>query len=185
MTHHIQPQPGLAHLQQYVPGTPIEEVQRRFGIQHVIKLASNENPWGPSPKAVEAAQQALSRMHFYPDSECFDLRQALAAHLHVDGDQLIIGNGADGIIRFYGDRKAFRELLSGVLTQEYHFPEAFGASQPVALLAANETLRRLAAQVDHHCHRLPGCTGSDSLPVAGSTIVRFFPISLMSSKTNR
>ncbi len=98
MTSKVKPQPGLDHLQPYVPGTPIEEVQRKYGLRHVIKLASNENPLGTSPKALEAIQRELGRLNFYPDSQCYNLRQALAAHLQVDPEQLIIGNGADGII---------------------------------------------------------------------------------------
>lgn len=98
MTSKVKPQSGLDHLRPYVPGTPIEEVQRKYGLSHVIKLASNENPWGTSPKALEAIREALPRLHFYPDSQCHLLRQALAAYLQVDPEQLIIGNGADGII---------------------------------------------------------------------------------------
>lgn len=98
MTSKVKPQSGLDHLRPYVPGTPIEEVQRKYGLSHVIKLASNENPWGTSPKALEAIREALPRLHFYPDSQCHMLRQALAAYLQVDPEQLIIGNGADGII---------------------------------------------------------------------------------------
>lgn len=98
MTTKVRPQPGLDHLRPYVPGTPIEEVQRKYGLSHIVKLASNENPLGTSPRALEAIQEALPRLHFYPDSQCYNLRQALAAHLQVDPEQLIIGNGADGII---------------------------------------------------------------------------------------
>lgn len=98
MTTKVKPQSGLDHLRPYVPGTPVEEVQRKYGLSHVIKLASNENPWGTSPKALEAIREALPRLHFYPDSQCHLLREALAAHLRVEPEQLVIGNGADGII---------------------------------------------------------------------------------------
>jgi histidinol-phosphate aminotransferase len=98
MINKIKPQHGLEFLKPYVPGTPIEEVQRKYGLKHVIKLASNENPLGTSPKALEAIQKALSRLNYYPDAQCYSLRQALAAYLQVDPEQLIVGNGADGII---------------------------------------------------------------------------------------
>lgn len=98
MKNKIKPQRGLDHLKPYIPGTPIEDVQRKYGIKHVIKLASNENPLGTSPKALEAIQEALSRLNYYPDAQCYRLRQALAAYHQVDPEQLIVGNGADGVI---------------------------------------------------------------------------------------
>jgi histidinol-phosphate aminotransferase len=98
MTSHLKPQSGLELLQPYIPGTPIEDVQRQYGLRDVIKLASNENPWGPSPRAVEAIQRVLGQIHYYPDSQCHELTRALAAYLRVHPDQLIMGNGADGII---------------------------------------------------------------------------------------
>lgn len=98
MMSKIKPQHGLDHLKPYIPGTPIEEVQRKYGIEHVIKLASNENPLGTSPKALEAIQKALPQLNYYPDSQCYRLRQALAAYHQVEAEQLIVGNGADGVI---------------------------------------------------------------------------------------
>ncbi len=98
MSPTIKPQRGLKAIRPYVPGTPIEEVQRRYGLTDVIKLASNENMLGPSPKAVAAIQAALERINYYPDSQSYALRQALAGHLGVSMDQVIVGNGADGVI---------------------------------------------------------------------------------------
>jgi histidinol-phosphate aminotransferase len=85
-------------MQPYVPGKPVEEVQREYGLADVIKLASNENPMGPSPKALAAMQKALSRLNLYPDGQSHDLRSALAAHLGVQREQVAVGNGADGMI---------------------------------------------------------------------------------------
>jgi histidinol-phosphate aminotransferase len=100
MSDKVRPQRGLDALRPYVPGTPIEEVQRKYGIIDVIKLASNENPLGPSPRALAAMQKALSRVNFYPDSESYYLRHALAEHLGpgIEPEQVTVGNGADGII---------------------------------------------------------------------------------------
>jgi len=95
---HVKPQRGLSQLKPYVPGTPIEEVQRKYGLTDVIKLASNENMLGPSPQAMEAIQAALHRINYYPDAQSYDLRHVLAVHLGVDPDQIIVGNGADGVI---------------------------------------------------------------------------------------
>jgi histidinol-phosphate aminotransferase len=83
----------------YAPGKPIEEVQREYGLEDVIKLASNENPLGPSPKAVAAVEQALSSMNLYPDAQSYYLRKALAEHWRVEMEQVAVGNGADGLIK--------------------------------------------------------------------------------------
>jgi histidinol-phosphate aminotransferase len=86
----------------YTPGRPIEEVQREYGLTDVIKLASNENPLGPSPKAVEAICQAAADVRLYPDNDCYQLRGALAQHLGVDRNQVLIGHGSDELIHNIG-----------------------------------------------------------------------------------
>ena len=82
----------------YAPGKPIEEVEREIGIANSIKLASNENPLGPSPLALEAMRQKMAQLHLYPDGDCFYLKSALTAKLHVSPEQLIFGNGSNEII---------------------------------------------------------------------------------------
>src|SRR5689334_17782710 len=82
----------------YVPGKPIEETQRELRIQKVVKLASNENPLGPSPKATAAMRKALLQMHRYPDGAAYRLKNALATHLDVTPTSLIIGNGSNEVI---------------------------------------------------------------------------------------
>ncbi len=82
----------------YEPGKPIEEVEREYGISGSVKLASNENPLGPSPKAVAALREKLAELHLYPDGDCFYLKQKLAAKLGVGPDNLIFGNGSNEII---------------------------------------------------------------------------------------
>jgi histidinol-phosphate aminotransferase len=116
----IRPQHGLDHLKPYVPGTPIEEVQRRYGLKHVIKLASNENPLGSSPKALEAISQALPRLNYYPDSQCHDLRRALAEFHQIDPEQIVAGNGADGIITQVC--MAYLDQDSEVIVSQSSFP---------------------------------------------------------------
>ncbi|MCA1596651.1 MAG: histidinol-phosphate transaminase [Chloroflexi bacterium] len=86
----------------YSPGRPIEEVQREHGLTDIIKLASNENPLGPSPAAVSAIQKASSQVGLYPDASCFELRTALARRLSVEPSMLVMGNGSDEIIHFLG-----------------------------------------------------------------------------------
>lgn len=82
----------------YLPGKPIEEVEREYGIKGSIKLASNENPLGPSPKAVEAIARAINNIHRYPDGGCYYLKGHLAGFLKVKPENLIIGNGSNEII---------------------------------------------------------------------------------------
>lgn len=94
--------PHVSRLKPYVPGKPIEEVQREYGLTDIVKLASNENPLGPSPKAIAAIQGALGSLALYPDASCFALVNALSAHLEVPTDHLIVGNGSDEIIHYLG-----------------------------------------------------------------------------------
>ena len=82
----------------YVPGKPIEELERERGIQHSVKLASNENPLGPSPRAMAAVQRALASVHRYPDSAGYELIRKLAARHQLEPDQIVLGNGSDEII---------------------------------------------------------------------------------------
>ncbi|MBI3398904.1 MAG: histidinol-phosphate transaminase [Deltaproteobacteria bacterium] len=82
----------------YPPGKPMEELERELGIKNSIKLASNENPLGPSPKAVEAVAKALKNLNRYPDGGCYYLKEKLAQRLKVKPENLIIGNGSNEII---------------------------------------------------------------------------------------
>jgi len=82
----------------YIPGKPIEEVQRMLGLKRVLKLASNENPLGPSPKAVEAIKKALKDMNRYPDAASWYLKAKIATTHKTDIDRIICGNGSDEII---------------------------------------------------------------------------------------
>ena len=90
--------PDIASLSPYVPGKPIEELQRELGLTRVIKLASNENPLGSSPKALTALREVTSTLHRYPDGGGFRLREALADRWKVTLDQVILGNGSDEIL---------------------------------------------------------------------------------------
>lgn len=98
MKNHVLPQPGLKDIQPYKPGRPIEEVQKQFGIRDVIKLASNENPIGASPAALTKIVKMLPQINLYPDGSSQELRNAIAAKLNVFPDEIIVGNGADGVI---------------------------------------------------------------------------------------
>lgn len=88
----------------YEPGKPIEYVARELGLDPagIVKLASNENPFGPSPKAVEAARRALEHGELYPDGGCFELRRKLAEAWGLGADQFVVGNGSNEVIELLG-----------------------------------------------------------------------------------
>ncbi|MBA4293565.1 histidinol-phosphate transaminase [bacterium] len=86
----------------YTPGKPIDEVKRELGLTEVVKLASNENPLGPSPKAVEAVANAAKAMHLYPDAGGYDLKLAISETFGVGMDEVMIGNGSDELIHLLG-----------------------------------------------------------------------------------
>jgi len=88
----------IASLTPYVPGKPIEEVEREFGVTNVAKLASNENALGPSPRALAAVREAAAKMNVYPDGSAFYLRNALAAKLGVEAREVFVGNGSNELI---------------------------------------------------------------------------------------
>tara|TARA_Y100000748_G_scaffold166872_4_gene139572 strand:- start:17122 stop:18234 length:1113 start_codon:yes stop_codon:yes gene_type:complete len=92
--------PGVQKLSPYVPGKPVEELAREFGLrpQDIVKLASNENPLGPSPTVREAVAAALAELTRYPDGNGFALKQALAAKLGVDTASITLGNGSNDIL---------------------------------------------------------------------------------------
>jgi histidinol-phosphate aminotransferase len=87
--------PNIQDLQPYSPGKPVQELERELGITGAIKLASNENPLGPSPKAIAAIKETLGEVHRYPDGGGFYLKQALAPKLGVKPENIILGNGSD------------------------------------------------------------------------------------------
>src|SRR3954447_1060015 len=91
--------PQLRDLAVYQPGKPIEETARELGCSpdEIIKLASNENPLGPSPRAIAAMREAVTTTHLYPDGDTYHLRHALAEKLDVQRDEIIIGNGSNEV----------------------------------------------------------------------------------------
>jgi len=94
---------NILNIKPYVPGKPIEEVERELGLSDVIKLASNENPLGPSPKGVEALREAAGRVQLYPDGYCYDLRQELAQKYALPAENILIGNGSDELLKLLAE----------------------------------------------------------------------------------
>lgn len=87
-------------LKRYVPGKPIEEVKKELGLEDIVKLASNENPLGPSKKAVQAIKNEAENIHIYPDSVAATLREKLAKKYNLSPDQIVVGNGGEEILKF-------------------------------------------------------------------------------------
>ena len=88
----------ISSIKPYVPGKPTEALEREYGIVDSIKLASNENPLGPSPKAVEAIKQAIGNLHRYPDGSGHNLIQKISKHFGLSPQNIVLGNGSDEII---------------------------------------------------------------------------------------
>src|SRR6266487_864021 len=125
---------NLADLPTYQPGRPIEEVARELGLPaaDIIKLASNENPLGPSPAALAAMQKVLAHLNLYPDGNAFYLKQKLAEKLNLPPANLVLGNGSNEIIEFVGH--AYMAPGVDVIVSQYCFAvyplvaKLFGAS---------------------------------------------------------
>ena len=99
----LKPNPGIETIKAYQGGKPIEEVKRELGISDIIKLASNENPLGPSPLAQQAIKEISTQVHFYPDGNAFYLKADLANHLNVTEDHLILTNGSNEVLQLVGE----------------------------------------------------------------------------------
>jgi histidinol-phosphate aminotransferase len=111
--------PGVRDLTPYRPGKPVSELERELGITSVVKLASNENPLGPSPYALEAARCALGELARYPDGNGFGLKRALGARLGVSPEQITLGNGSNDVLELVA--RAFVTAEDEVIYSEYAF----------------------------------------------------------------
>ncbi|HNX29699.1 MAG TPA: histidinol-phosphate transaminase [Syntrophomonadaceae bacterium] len=114
----------IFELKEYVPGKPVEEVERELGISGVIKMASNENPLGASPMAVEAIKANLDRVHYYPDSNCYYLKEKIAASFGIDAASILIGNGSDELLRLIAETFLNRDdevIIADPTFSEYEF----------------------------------------------------------------
>ncbi|TDQ39972.1 histidinol-phosphate transaminase [Thiopseudomonas denitrificans] len=133
----------VQQLSPYVPGKPVEELARELDLNpaDIIKLASNENPLGPSPKVLEAIEKALPELTRYPDGNGFALKQALAAHYGLDMAQITLGNGSNDVLELVA--KAWLEPGHNAVFSQYAF-----AVYPIATLAAGAECREVPAK-DH------------------------------------
>jgi histidinol-phosphate aminotransferase len=106
-------------LSPYIPGKPLSELEREYGIHDAIKLASNENPYGPSPAAQAAMRAALEDIWLYPDGSSHALKQALAAHLKVDAACITLGNGSNDLLMLLAE--AFLTPACHAVYSQYGF----------------------------------------------------------------
>lgn len=124
----------ISKLKPYVPGKPIEELEREYGISGCIKLASNENPMGPSPKALNAITNSLKNLHRYPDGSNYYLRERLSEKLKVPLNSIVFGNGSNEIIELLV-RTFLREGDEAVLPEPsflmYEIMVQAGGGRPV------------------------------------------------------
>ena len=118
----------------YQPGKPIEELEREYGVHDSIKIASNENPLGPSPKAVAAITAALKDLHRYPDGDCFYLKRRLSEKLGVDRSRVILGNGSNELIEMIV--RTFLRVGEAIIAGEH----AFAIYHLVAQAAGGRTI---------------------------------------------
>jgi histidinol-phosphate aminotransferase len=110
---------GVRELAPYIPGKPLAELEREYGIRDTLKLASNENPLGPSPQALAAAGAALGGLGLYPDGAAFELKAALAAHHGVAPEQVTVGNGSNELLVLLAE--AFLEPGSVAVYSQFAF----------------------------------------------------------------
>ncbi|MFP4276063.1 MAG: histidinol-phosphate transaminase [Wenzhouxiangella sp.] len=111
--------PGVRDLQPYTPGKPLAELEREYGVSGSIKLASNENPLGASPRALAAVAEALDEVWLYPDANGFELKQALAERHGVTPDFITLGNGSNDVLVFLA--QTFLQPGLGAVFSQYCF----------------------------------------------------------------
>lgn len=139
---------GVRGLEPYVPGKPIEDLEREYGLRNVVKLASNENPIGASPRAVEAIRAALADVALYPDSAGYRLRHTLAARLDVAPAQLTLGNGSNDILVLLAE--AFLTPRTEAVYSQFSFLVYALATQATGATA------RVAPAIAPHCDQPRG-----------------------------
>src|SRR5437868_8185337 len=138
--------PQLKNLKVYEPGKPIEETARELTVDpaSIVKLASNENPIGPSPAAVAAMGRALAEVQFYPDGNGFYLTRAIAERLNLGSENIVLGNGSNEIIELIGH--AFLNRGDSIVTSQY----GFIAYKIIATLFDVETIEVPSPDFRHH-----------------------------------
>jgi histidinol-phosphate aminotransferase len=125
--------PGVQGLQPYQPGKPIEELEREYGIKNIIKLASNENPLGPSQRVLEAIKASLTNITRYPDGNGFTLKKALAQKHGVEIDRITLGNGSNDVLELIA--RAFITTTHSVIFSDHAFAVYWLVTQAIGAKA--------------------------------------------------
>lgn len=136
---------GVADLRAYIPGKPIDELQRQYGVRDVIKLASNENPLGPSNAVLDAIAQASKEITRYPDGNGFNLKRALAEKYQLAAEQITLGNGSNDVLELVA--RAFATTNDEVIYSEHAF-----AVYPIVTKAIGATA--VVTPAKHYGHDL-------------------------------
>ena len=134
---------GVQALSPYQPGKPIEELERELGISHILKLASNENPLGTSPKALAALAQPLKALELYPDGSGYRLKAALASKFGLDSQQITLGNGSNDVLELIA--RAFLTQGRSAVCSEFAF-----AVYPIVIQATGAELLMAKAHPPEH-----------------------------------
>jgi len=137
---------GVRTLAPYIPGKPLEELEREYGIRDSIKLASNENPFGPGQRALEAIARAAREIGLYPDGSGYKLKQALAKKHGCNTHCITLGNGSNDVLVLIAE--AFLSPQSEAVYSQYTF-----AVYPIAVQATGATAR--IAPADPAGHAMP------------------------------
>ena len=136
-------QAGVRDLKPYVPGKPVSELERELGLEHIVKLASNENPLGPSDSVQAAVVGALAEQSRYPDASGFELKDLLAEKHQVNPDQITLGNGSNDVLVLLA--QAFLTSETNSVFSQYAF-----AVYPIATQAVNATAKIAPANAPEH-----------------------------------
>ena len=129
---------GVQKLKPYIPGKPISELEREMGISNIIKLASNENPLGSSPMAMQAMRDTLNEIELYPDGNGFELKKALAVKHSIDMDCITLGNGSNDVLVLLAE--AFLSSQLNAVYSQYCF-----AVYPIAVQAVGAVHKQVPA----------------------------------------
>jgi len=149
----LRPPKNISEIIPYPPGKPLDELEREYGITGSIKLASNENAWGPSPRAVEAIRETLASLHRYPDGSSYYLTEAVAEWTGAETEEIILGNGSNEVIEFLV--KVFVQNGDEVITSHPSFLmyQKFvqvrgGTNRVVPLLEMHHDLEKILATIN-------------------------------------
>ncbi len=168
----------IKKIKPYVAGKPLEELERQYGIKKAVKLASNENPFGPSPLALKACQESLVFMHRYPDSSCYELNKKISEKFNISHDSIVIGNGSDDIISLVC--KAFVEKGKKVIMPEPGFLMYEISTLSEGGVPVKSGLKNLCIDLDGMAELVDNDTSVIFITNPNNPTGSFFPVKVLS-----